>query len=134
MYKNRTIQCTSWYKSRLPSSFKKPTSKARSCLSVDLQVIGLMSPPTRWITTLSSKVNLYHAINFRALCGEIQLNLGVLEASLVTPVALSTFGSLSTFVLFWFVIRSQDALSLRSDVKSPTRILPLVPRARELLP
>ena len=26
-------------------------------------------PPTRWSTTLSSKVNLPHAINFRALCG-----------------------------------------------------------------
>jgi len=26
-------------------------------------------PPTRWSTTVSSKVNLYHAINFRALCG-----------------------------------------------------------------
>jgi len=31
--------------------------------------------PTRWTTTLSSKVNLPHAINFRAVCGA---NLGTI--------------------------------------------------------
>ena len=30
---------------------------------------GGVYPPTRWSTTLSSKVNLPHAINLRALCG-----------------------------------------------------------------
>ena len=40
------------------------------------------SASTRWSTTLSSKVNLPHAIKFRALCGE---NLVTLHVGLATP-------------------------------------------------
>ena len=53
--------------------------------------------PTRWSTALSSKVNLPHAINFRALIG----------ASLVTLP--SKFGGAETFVLLRYagLIRGQ---------------------------
>ena len=37
-------------------------------LTLLLAVFAKMDAPTRWSTTLSSKVNLPHAIHFRALC------------------------------------------------------------------
>ena len=39
------------------------------CGSVFFRGINESWPPTRWATTLSSKGNLLHAINLRALCG-----------------------------------------------------------------
>jgi len=43
-----------------------PVNPAPSTLSADIRVPGRVT--TRWTTTLSSKVNMLHAINFGALC------------------------------------------------------------------
>ena len=54
----------------------KPESNSPSNLELETQTLeawtfaeNMMGHTTRWSTTLASKVNLPHAINFRALCG-----------------------------------------------------------------
>ena len=73
----RPLSCRSPQETSLGNWETKPRKALRVGIPVDVlgemgtfvNLVPRIALPTRCSTTLSSKVNLHHAINFRALCG-----------------------------------------------------------------